>query len=206
MKPTGSRIAAALDNSLARLHDAWRWARGEELPAPAGAQTFRYGKDALVFLQVISVVTVVEIIVVELVVSWLWLRILLAGLAVASLPLMAGMVAAQRIRPHILTEHSLLLRAGEKLEAELPLSGIAFVSGVLASAPKQPGQVGSTLWLTPTGSANVLISLHPDQSAKPDSEAALTEIRCTADHPDQLVAAIRAAIALAAAGRGRPAG
>ncbi len=179
-----------------RLGDALRWVAGRA-DAPAGSEAFRYGRSTTTFLWVITAITVVETAIVELAVPWLWLRVALAVLCIGSLPLMAGMVADYRIHPHLLGEHTLLLRCGAAIQAEVPLSAIASVGRTTGTAPRRPGVVGSALELG-AGSTDVVVTLRAPQSDGDGGESGagrtFDRIRCAADDPAQFVARVRAAL------------
>ena len=178
-----------------RLADAARWATGRVDTRP-GTTTLAYGRSATTFLWMITGITAVETAIVELAVPWPCLRVVLAVVCIGSLPLMAGMVAAYRIRPHLLGERTLLLRSGSALEAEVPLSAIASVGRTTGTAPQHPGVVGSVLELG-VGTTDVVVILRSPQTGE-DEEAggqAFDRIRCSADDPDEFVASVRAALA-----------
>lgn len=71
-----------------------------------------YGRDQVAFVWIILALTVLEFAVIGIVVPWTALRVILLVLGVYGLLMMAGFVAANRTRPHILTSDSLLYAAG----------------------------------------------------------------------------------------------
>lgn len=182
-----------LNRLAGRLADAARWARGRA-DIPPGTTPLRYGRSATTFLWVITAVTAVETAIVELAVPWWWLRIALAVVGIGSLPLMAGMVADYRIRPHLLGDRTLLLRCGQAIEAEVPLSAIESIARTLGTAPRRPGIVGSTLELG-VGTTDIVIALRTPQviGEDPDTAEMISHIRCSADDPAGLVTRVHAA-------------
>lgn len=179
-----------------RLADAARWATGYSDTRP-DTTSFPYGKSACTFLWVIIAMTAVETAIVEVAVPWSWMRVALAVVCLGSLPLMCGMVATYRIRPHLLGPRTLLLRCGETIEAEVPLSTIASVAHTMATAPHRHGVIGSVLELG-VGTTNVVITLRAPQSDGDGSaEQTFDRIRCSADDPAEFVTRVRAAIATA---------
>jgi hypothetical protein len=176
-----------------RLVDAIRWAQGRDDVRP-GTTAFRYGNSATTFLWVITAMTAVETAIVEVAVPWLWLRVVLAVVCIGSLPLMAGMVADYRLRPHLLGERTVLLRCGSAIEVEVPLSAIASVGRTIGTAPRHPGVVGSALELG-VGTTDIVIALRSAQSDGAETDArSFDHIRCSADDPAAFAASVRAAI------------
>ncbi|WP_029137638.1 hypothetical protein [Nakamurella lactea] len=140
--------------------------------------------------------TAVETAIVELAVPWWWLRVALAVVCIGSLPLMAGMVAGYRIRPHLLTERSLLVRCGNAMEVQIPLSLIASIGTTLGTPPRRPGVVGRALELG-IGTTDVVITLRSPQQVPADESGATAEvdrIRCSADDPGTFVRLISDAL------------
>lgn len=177
-----------------RLIDAIRWASGGA-EVGSGATALRYGNSATTFLWVITAMTAVETAIVEVAVPWLWLRVALAVVCIGSLPLMAGIAADYRIRPHLLSEQTLLLRHGAEMEAEVPLSAIASVGRTTGTAPRHPGIVGPALELG-VGTTDVVIALRSPQSDGDGADGrTFDHIRCSADDPVEFVTRVRAAIA-----------
>ncbi|AZI56885.1 hypothetical protein EH165_00570 [Nakamurella antarctica] len=103
--------------------------------------------------------TVLEIAVVEIIVPWTALRMILLVLGVYGLLIMAGFVAANRTRPHILTSDSLLLRCGLLADVAVPINQVTSVSVGLRRAGYGPIIVGDTLTLGVAGSVHVALNL-----------------------------------------------
>ncbi len=79
---------------------------------PAGATVIKYGSTHKVFLIVMMVLIPVEIVFVELLVPWAWLRTVLLVFAIYSAIWLFGFYAALHTRPHYVDAHQLVLRMG----------------------------------------------------------------------------------------------
>jgi hypothetical protein len=155
--------------------------------------TISYGRDQIAFVWIFMGLTVLEIAVVEVIVPWPLLRWILLVVGVYGLLTMAGFVAANRTRPHILTGDTLRLRCGRLADIAVPLDRIATVSTGLRSAGYGPIIEGGTLVLGIAGSTNAAIILvesvparagkvvgevHTVRFATDDPSAAAELIRC----------------------------
>lgn len=99
--------------------DLWFLLRGRVLvPADAVALPARRGVWQLPTM--FSAAIMIEIVAVELLLPWLWLRLVLLATSLYALPLMWGVIAARMIRPHYLTAEELVLRRGNTVVAQIP--------------------------------------------------------------------------------------
>lgn len=97
----------------------WYLLRGRVLaPADSVALPARRGMWQLPAM--FSGALVIEIVAVELLLPWWWLRLVFLVGSLYSLPLMWGVVAARMIRPHYLTADELVLRRGSEVVARIP--------------------------------------------------------------------------------------
>lgn len=76
----------------------------------------------------LTVAVIIEIIAVELLVPWQWLRILLLLLSIYSLLLLWAMFAGIKVHPSYVYNNALTLRRGRKSIATIPLTHIATIT------------------------------------------------------------------------------
>ena len=136
----------------------------------------------------------VEIAALELLIPWAWLAHALTAVGVAGLWFMLGMYSGYIVRPHVLTDDRLLLRAGAWGEAEIPRALIAsasrrqsFPDGYFVRA------LDDRLAVTVDSSANVEVRLtEPYEIALPKGErATVTAVLFQADDPAAAIEALR---------------
>jgi hypothetical protein len=151
-----------------------------------------YGRDQIAFVWIFMGLTVLEIAVVEVIVPWTVLRWMLLVLGIYGLLTMAGFVAVNRTRPHILTGDSLRLRCGRLAEISVPIDHIAAVSIGLRGAGYVPFIDGDTLVLGIAGSTNVVVKLEgPVQVCAGKVAGDVRAIRFAADDPSAAAEFIR---------------
>lgn len=160
-----------------------------------GAQSFRYSAPVRPFFVVLIVLTPVEILLVDLIVPWSWLRIVLLALGVLSGFLLAWMLWQLDKFKHEIADEHLLLRYAREFEYRIPLAAIETVSHGLTSRSlnKTRSVVDNTLVLEVSNSTNVLVHLNEPQAIDLGKRGRhdVTKIEFWADNPDDVVRALR---------------
>ena len=87
-----------------------------------------------------TVAIVIEIIVIELLVPWPWLRLLLFAGSLYSIPLLWGYLAGRIVHPHYLGE-DLVLREGRQEILRVPATDIVEVREVRGFAARREGLI-----------------------------------------------------------------
>lgn len=160
---------------------------------PEGATVIRYGASQKTFLIVMMGLTPVEIVIVELLLPWLWLRIVLLIAALYGLVWMFGFYAGVRTRPHYVDAHRLVMRTGHLAAASVDAGAIrsvqrenheqykGFVS-VVDDVVAVPGMNGTSLTVT----------LEPETPVRIQGRGTVyaSEVRFDADEVDTAVRAI----------------
>jgi hypothetical protein len=116
-------------------------------------------------LAITWMLTPLEILLVELLIPWTWLRILLLIAGVWSILYITGLYASIRLRPHLLQGDTLRLRYGLFFAAVIPLASIAAVTPVrgLHTPRRSWGLVhgaDGAAFLPGTDDPNIALSLH----------------------------------------------
>jgi hypothetical protein len=203
-------VARAIRRELDLVTAVVRWAMRRPQGLPEGAPPQRddgrngelayrlipYGRDQVALVWLFICITAVEIAVVEFLVPWPALRLVLLLVGVYGMLVMAGFVAINRTRPHVLTAQHIRLRCGSLADVRIPLDGIASVRRDLRGAGYGPVITGDVLTLGVGGRTQVTITL----TASTDVDAGVTNgvvraVRIAADDPRTAVAVLRAATA-----------
>lgn len=149
-------------------------------------------------LVMLAFTTPVELLVVELLAPWAWLRISLLVLGLYALLWMFGLYASLITLPHRLEENGLRLRYGALAEGFVPLSEIAAVERAQRRAPG-PGDGLQTdpedggIYLTTGGKTDLTLRLRSPQTAKGPfrSTGPASTIHLAADEPGRLASKLR---------------
>ncbi|MGH3145756.1 MAG: hypothetical protein ACRDTR_08135 [Rubrobacter sp.] len=161
---------------------------------------FGYHKRSQMGLILVMLVftTPVELLVVELLAPWTWLRVSLLVLGLYALVWMFGLYASLVTLPHRLEEHGLRLRYGALAEGFVPLSEIAAVERARRRAPgpgdglqTDPG--GGGIYLSAGGRTDLTLRLHSPQSVRGlfrNVQPART-IHLAADDPERMASKLR---------------
>lgn len=104
-------VVTLLRHELGGLMSIVLLVRGRK-DVPAGATVIRCGAAQKTFLVVMMVLGPIEIVLVEVLVPWGWLRVLLLVLGVYGLIWMLGFYAGVHTRPHYVGDDRLVLRVG----------------------------------------------------------------------------------------------
>lgn len=160
-----------------------------------GDQTFGYSAPVRPFLWVFIVLTPVEIVLVDLLVPWLWLRITLLVFGVLSGVLLGWLLWQLHKYKHKIAGEHLLLRYAREFEHRIPLAAIETVSQGLTSRSlnKTRSVVDDTLVLEVSNSTNVLLLLNEPQEVDLGKRGThtVTRIEFWADNPGAVVQALR---------------
>ena len=128
-----------------------RWAARR----PAAPESFGYQRRALIGpVLLLAVITLpAELLAVELLAPWAWLRIVLGVGSIYSLCWLAGFYASLRVLPHALEGEGLRVRFGAFAEGTVPYAQIAAIALERRRAPggKDGLQVGRTTAYIGTG-------------------------------------------------------
>ncbi|MDO5513159.1 hypothetical protein [Corynebacterium sp.] len=143
------------------IADLWRVIT-RRIVVPAGAVALHSRRNWWHLPAMFTVAIVIEIIVIELLVPWPWLRLLLLVGSLYSLPLLWGYVAGRVVHPHYLGE-DLVLREGRKELLRVPASEITAVRAVRGFAAERGG-VDKQLVLGGSEGTNVTIDLADGRS------------------------------------------
>ena len=103
---------------------------------------------------------VVELVVIELALPWPTVRLVLLVLGAYTLLFVLGMIAANSVRPHVVTPNQLRLRSGIWADVRIPMDRIATVTTRHREAPnKTLAVVGDELTMGVAGMTNVEVRL-----------------------------------------------
>lgn len=96
---------------------------------PTGATPFTYHQPILAILIVLVVVSAVEMVVVDVIVSrWTYVRIPLLVLSVGGLVYMLGLLFGMLVRPHAVGPEGINVRSGSEIDIPLSWDDIASVT------------------------------------------------------------------------------
>lgn len=196
--PRSSVVTTVLHFHARMLGSLWLWMRGRQ-DVPAGAIPLGYGRDGqamgLAMGLAMLAVSVAELIAVELLVPWEWLRLALLVLGVYGLVVVLGALAEARVRPHVLTGEALRLRLAGWADLTLPLSGIAAATRPFGNADGMVAFTGDALVLATGGQTQVELGLRaPRELWVGRRRGSVTAVRFSVDDPAAAAAAIRAAL------------
>jgi hypothetical protein len=201
-------LATVLPRSVARIISLeplvfvclWRWVRGRK---PSGPDAFPYARRSPLgaLMIVVLLTTPVEILMIELLLPWDWLRwLLLLGSLYATLWL-AGLYASLQVLPHQAVETGLLVRYGLLNRVLVPWDALARVVTERSTPPKasdglQIDPAGKLAWLAVGSRTDLLLELHAPvtierlRGATPPVRA----LHIAADDPDGLVQVVTGAL------------
>lgn len=160
-----------------------------------GDQTFGYSAPVRPFLWVFMVLTPVEILLVELLVPWYWLRATLLALGLLSALALGWLLWMLHRFKHEVDDEYLWLRYAREFEYRIPLAAIETVTQGLTSRTlnKTRSVVDDTLVLEVSGSTNVLVRLNEPQEIDLGRRGVheVMRIEFWTDNPDGIVRALR---------------
>ncbi len=156
---------------------------------------FGYSAQVRPFLWVFMVLTPVEILLVELLVPWLWLRVTLLLLGLLSAALLGWLLWMLHKFKHEIDDEYLRLRYAREFEHRIPLAAIKNVTHGLTSRllNKTQSVVDDTLVLEISNSTNVLVHLNEPLEVDLGRRGVheVTKIEFWADDPAAIVRALR---------------
>ncbi|MFD4670419.1 hypothetical protein ACFWNN_11830 [Lentzea sp. NPDC058450] len=160
-----------------------------------GDRTFGYSAQVRPFLWVFLVVTPLEILLVELIVPWFWLRAVLLAFGVLSAVLLGYQLWLLHRFEHEVDDEHLWLRYAREFEYRIPLSAIESVTQGTTSRTlgRTRSVVDGTLVLEISSSTNVSLRLNTPQEVDLGRQGAhdVTKIEFWTDDPDGMVRALR---------------
>lgn len=187
---TAGRSHAQLARSLVL------WVRRRTDGVPPGAVVIPYGREDRPVAIALLLLSLGELVLVELVVPWPTVRAALLVLGVYGLVLVLAMIADSVVRPHVLTRDSLRLRVGAWADVTLPLSRVTGARVQRGSADEWVSVADGCLVLAAGGSTHAVLTLDGPYDVRVGRRAGpVATMRFSADEPAAAVAAVREAIA-----------
>lgn len=148
----------------------------------------------------LTVAVLIEVVVVELLVPWLWLRLPLLVISLYSLGLMWGMLAARAIYPHYIDHEGsrLVLRRGRMTVLHVPLEALARISHERSYDSIEHQVENEQLTLGGNSGTTTRLDLNQPLPAvldrwpwQPRNTAEVTRINFFVDEPDSAVALLK---------------
>ena len=163
---------------------------------PVGSVRVRYDAEGRLVGVVLLVLTVAELVVVDVVVPWTGVRVVLLVLSVWTLLLLGGLVAGPAVRPHLVSPGSVRLRHGDQHDVHVPTDGIAAIRARRRDAPGRTLTVADgVLALAVQGTTTVELSLvAPGLVTVDGRDAEVHTVWFAADDPSAAVAAVGAVL------------
>ncbi|RDI27812.1 hypothetical protein [Lentzea flaviverrucosa] len=160
-----------------------------------GDRTFGYSAQVKPFLWVFIVVTPLEVLLVELIVPWFWLRAVLLVFGVVGALLLGWQIWMLSKFKHSVDDEYLWLRYAREFEYRIPLAVIENVTQGTTSRTlhRTRSVVDGTLVLEISGSTNVSLRLSEPQAVDLGRRGAhdVTEVEFWTDDPGGMVRALR---------------
>lgn len=160
-----------------------------------GDRSFGYSAQVRPFLWVFLVLTPVEILLVDLLVPWFWLRAVLLVFGLISGLLLGWLLWMLHKFKHEIDDEYLWLRYAREFEYRIPLNAIENVTQGMTSRSlnKTRSVVDGTLVLEISNSTNVHVTLNEPQEIDLGRRGAhqVTKIEFWTDDPDGMVRALR---------------
>jgi hypothetical protein len=160
-----------------------------------GGRSFGYSAQVRPFFWVLLVLTPVEILLVDLIVPWFWLRATLLVFGLLSGLMLAWMLWMLHKFQHEIDDDHLWLRYAREFEYRVPLAAIEKVTQGMTSRSlnKTRSVVDDTLVLEISNSTNVLLHLATPQEVDLGRRGVheVTKIEFWTDSPDEMVRALR---------------
>lgn len=165
---------------------------------PSGATPVPYGQLVGPMLWLFVIGSAIEVVALDLVLhhlGWDTARWVALVLGIWSLAWMAGLLAAVRTRPHVLTDDALLLRAGLRQEVVVPFSSVASVAAgqhELSSTMRSVGVDEDRLLVGVSGRTNlVLVLRRPTDLATARGVVTVSKVGIWVDDPRLVVRVLR---------------
>lgn len=169
---------------------------------PDGATALPYGRLAVPIIWLWIFGSAVEVVAADLILSrwWTFLRLPVLALGIWGLVWMLGLMAAHRVRPHLLTEDTLVVRGPTRAEIRVPLAAVTKVTAVnhAGEGIRFVQVVDDRLLVLVSGNTNLEVSLAPGTvlstgrtRATPLGEVAPSSICLWVDDPRAVAAVLR---------------
>jgi hypothetical protein len=191
-------VALKLEITLYRALGRWIVRRPD---VPAGTEPIGYSRLVAPMLWLWIFGSAVEVVVLDVLLSRWWtpLRVPLLVLGVWGLVWMLGMMAAYRVRPHLLGEHTLQVRDGIHARVDVPLERIAAVRsvehelpGLLRSVHVEGEEPGALLLVGVGSRTNLeLVLTEPTTLQTPRGPATVSRVGMWVDEPRDVAAVLR---------------
>lgn len=144
--------------------DLWRLFRGRVV-VPEGAVALPARQGIWQLPVMFSAAVGIEIMAVELLLPWPWVRLVLLILSLYSLPLFWGFFAARSVRPHYIDRNALVLRHGRTVVARVPRASVDTVTGQRRFDDGEWAISDEALMLGSSTGTNVTLTLRSPVSA-----------------------------------------
>ena len=190
--------ALRLEITLYRALGRWLVRRPE---VPAGTEPIGYSRLVAPMLWLWIFGSAVEVVVLDVVLSRWWtpLRVPLLVLGVWGLVWMLGMLAAYRVRPHLLGEEALQVRDGIHARVDVPLERIGSVRpvdhelpGLLRSVHVEGEGDGATLMVGVGSRTNLeLVLTGPTTLQTPNGPTTVARVGLWVDEPREVAETLR---------------
>ena len=166
---------------------------------PAGAEGFSYHQPILAIMIVFIVVSVVEVVVVDRIVSrWTYIRIPLLIISIWGLVWMLGFLFGMLVRPHSVGADGIRVRYGSEVDIPVAWNDIhSVIRGKQAVQDKQPKVTiddngVATLHLRIQNETNIEVQLvRPVPLKLPHGTETISTVKLYADDPKRFMDAVR---------------
>lgn len=167
--------------------------RRRQHAVPAGAVAIGYDKALRPIGMALLGLSVLELVAIELALPWPTVRLVLFVLGAYTLLFVLGMIAANHVRPHVLTAQQLRLRSGTWADIRIPLVPGAHVTTRHRDAGTKTVTVdGDVLAMGVGGMTNVEIAFgEPIEVDTRRGTHTVRMVRFAADDPQAAVRALR---------------
>jgi hypothetical protein len=196
MRPAAALVRWAVEFEMAGWRSLGRWLLRRP-DVVAGDTPFGYHGPMLAPMIVITVVSALEVVVVDLLLPWPSLRVALLVVGVWGTVLMLGLLAGVLVHPHAVGTDGLRIRHGARLDVRIPWDAVAAVRRVRRSRDGGSVQLdGTTLHVVVSGQTTVEVALRrPVTVTLPGGRSAeIAEVRFYADDAAGIVSAAGARV------------
>ena len=166
---------------------------------PAGAEPWGYAQLVTPVLWLWVFGSATELVVLHLLIPWERTRLVVDVISAWGLVWMLGMLAAYRIRPHLLQPDEVRVRNGVQHDVEVPLAAVAAASARETGLPSSvfalqlaDGERGTRVSVGVSGRTNVLLELHRPTALVTAKGTVLAQtVSLWPDEPRRLVERLR---------------
>lgn len=186
-------VARLVRHEISTWCSLGRWIARRPDVGPGGTP-FAYRGPIVAPIVVFAVVSVIEVVAVDLLVArWPAPRLVLLVLGIWGALFVLGLLAAVTVRPHVVEPSGLRIRHGVSLDVHVPWDAVASAGRLRRGGDGRTVQVvDGTLHVLVSGQTTVVVTLHrPVPATVRGSRVELTELRFHADDAAGMVAAIR---------------